>query len=73
MPSNGDQKMSTVNRANGMGANRRNGIRRPRRCLQRSDNDAMSGSVMASNRRPDAVMRPITVRPRNTAPCVMNS
>lgn len=64
-------KTNMVNNPNGTAAYRRNGMRRPRRCEHRSDFPAIHGSVKASNMRPEAVMRPMTVSPKNTAPCVM--
>ena len=63
------QKTRTVDRASGRAANFRNGIRRPFFEVQRSDKDAIIGSVKASNTRPKAVIAPMTVTiPRMTSP-----
>ena len=71
-PLMGDTNTSTVTTPNGMAAYRRNGMRRPSLCLQRSESDAIHGSVTASNRRPRAVMPPMIVSiPKKTADCAM--
>ena len=70
----GDQKTSTVARASGSDAHFRNGILRPFFDVQRSDSDAIMGSVKASKTRPNAVIPPITVMmPRMASPCGMNT
>ncbi len=66
----GDQNVSMQLNAKGIAAARMKGMRRPAFDLQRSDMEAMIGSVTASNRRPKAVMPPSTVSmPSTTRPC----
>ena len=58
--------------ANGTAAARMNGMRRPSFDLQRSDSEAISGSVTASKMRPNAVIAPRIVNtPRIASPCGM--
>ena len=47
------------------------GMRRPSPLVHWSDFDAMKGSMKPSSKRPHPVIRPMTVRPAKTAPCVM--
>lgn len=70
----GDQKTSTVESASGKDAHFKNGILRPCFDVQRSDNDAIIGSVNASKIRPNAVIPPIMVKiPKTTSPCGINT
>ena len=70
----GDQKVSTQLAANGTAAARMKGIRRPSLEVQRSDREAMKGSVTASKIRPAAVMAPRMVSaPRITRPWGMKT
>ena len=56
-------------RAKGTAAARMKGMRRPSLLLQRSDSEAISGSVTASKMRPKAVIAPrIVSMPRIASP-----
>ena len=69
VPFTGDQKVKMQQSANGTAAIRMKGIRRPSFDLHLSDADATSGSVIASNTRPNAVIAPRIVRiPKITRP-----
>ena len=70
----GDQNTSTVESANGRDAHFKNGILRPFFDVQRSDNDAIIGSVNASKILPNAVIPPIIVKiPNTTNLCGINT
>ena len=60
--STGAQNSNTVTADSGTAAYCMKGMRRPRLFLLRSERDAMSGSVTASNTRDSSVMRPSTVK-----------
>ena len=69
VPFTGDQKVRMQHRAKGIAAARMKGMRRPSFDLHLSDADATSGSVIASNTRPNAVIAPRIVRiPKITRP-----
>ncbi len=63
----GDQNISMVDRERGRAAHFKNGIRRPFSEVQRSESDAINGSVNASKSRPKVVMPPITVNDYSNA------